>query len=162
MHIRYSSTYGSTKAYAQELAARLGTDALDTTHPIPADGPVIVLGPVHGPKMPALQYVDRHQLQHRKLAVVAVGMTDPVIAAEKDQMRHHLPEHVARFYVPGRLFYSELSHKHLNIMRSVVALLKAKPLKSAAEKALIAGFGKDIDHTDLAALDPIVRWAQQA
>ncbi|AZA09604.1 flavodoxin domain-containing protein [Corynebacterium pseudopelargi] len=162
MHIRYSSTYGSTKAYAQQLAERLGTEALDCTHPIEGDGPVIVLGPVHGPKMPALQYVERHHLHKRTLAVVAVGMTDPAIAAEKDQMRHHLPEHVARFYVPGRLFYSELSHKHLNIMRSVVALLKAKPLKSPAEKALIAGFGKDIDHTDKAALEPIVRWATNA
>lgn len=161
VHIRFQSIYGSTQAYAEALGQRLGTQALDFSHTVPAGEPAIVMSYVHGPMIPALHFVREHHLEHQPLAVVAVGMTPLVDAQRKDQLAAHLGVGVARFYLPGRLFYSALQPKHRAVMRSVVTLLRPKPRKSNAERAVLAGFGKDIDLVDMAALDPIVEWAQR-
>lgn len=50
--IYYSTFYGSTQQYAEELAARLGTTAQPLPAPdsVPGDaGPLVVLAPAHGP-----------------------------------------------------------------------------------------------------------------
>ena len=49
VRIYYSTVYGSTREYAEELASLLD----DTAQPIPStppsiDGPVVVLSPIHG------------------------------------------------------------------------------------------------------------------
>ncbi|AZA11106.1 flavodoxin domain-containing protein [Corynebacterium gerontici] len=161
VHIRYQSIYGSTRTYALALAQQLGVEALDFSHPVAEGEPVIVMSYVHGPVIPALHYIREHNLQDHPLAVVAVGMTPLADAQRKDQLASHLGADVARFYLPGRLFYSELQPKHRAVMRSLVALLRPKPRKSDAEMAILEGYGKDIDCRDMAALEPIVAWAQE-
>lgn len=158
-HIRYQSVYGSTKEYAEELARRLGTKAFDFGEPIPEDSaPVIALSPVHGPSIPAVQFV--RGITERPVAVAAVGMTLLDVARDKDFLRGHVAEDVARFYLPGKLEFSTMSTAHKATLNSISTILKAKPRKSRNDVAMIEAMGKDTDRMDFHELDQIVAWAR--
>lgn len=167
VYIRYKSVYASSKEYAEKLAEIL-TDqgitakAFDADVPVPIDDcPVVVFSYVHGPSIPAVKVASEiieESADGRKVAAVAVGMTPLEDARRKDQLKSLAPECCARFYVPGRLFYSNVQANHKAILTSIVTALKLKPRKSETEKALIAGYNKDLDTMDFAELDQIVEW----
>ncbi|AEQ06284.1 flavodoxin domain-containing protein [Corynebacterium pseudotuberculosis] len=163
IHIRFHSVYGSTKYYAEALAQAVGAlsiEALDV--PIPSDGlPVVILSPVHGPSIAGIKVAQRYHETH-PIALVAVGMTLLDVAQKRDQMRSSAPEDCARFYLPGRLDYSQLNPAHRAAMTSLVAFLKAKPLKNANDKSIIAGYNKTVDHVDVDKLKPVIQWAHSA
>lgn len=47
-------------------------------------------------------------------------------------------------------------------MTSLVAFLKAKPLKNANDKSIIAGYNKVVDQVDVDKLQPVIEWARSA
>lgn len=166
----YHSWYGSTRRYAEELARQLHARIypLANAGAVPAGekDPLIVLSAVHGAAMPAADYVRRHHdlVENRPVAVVNVGMTLLEDARRKDPLRRVLgekAEKVERFYLPGRMAYSELSRKHRLVMRGVVSAIKAKPQKNANDWAMIDNYGRDVDWTDMGELEPIVAWCEQ-
>ena len=166
----YATYYGSTKQYADALAARLETTAqeIEESSSLIDDtaGPLIVLSPIHGPSHPGVKFVkglDKGVVDKRKIALVTVGMTLDDVVVEQDpaaELLGDLAGRVERFYLPGRLNYSELSKKHRGIMKGLITMLKLKPAKSANEKMMIETYGKDIDRVDLGRLDAIVEWAR--
>ncbi|MCF4006838.1 flavodoxin domain-containing protein [Corynebacterium uropygiale] len=169
--VLYHSWYGSTRRYAEELAGRLGARLLPLEeagdHPAAEGEAIIVLSAVHGPVMPAADYVRRRPdlVRRHPVAVVNVGMTLLEEARAKDPLSRVLgeaAEKVRRFYLPGRMAYSELSAKHRVVMRSIIAALKAKPQKGPNERAMIENYGRDVDWMDMAELDPIVEWCKEA
>lgn len=171
-NIYYASYYGSTQQYADALAQRLGTVAQQLPAPsaVSADasaGPIVVLAPAHGPMHDGVKFVlalDTEILRARPIAVVTVGMTLDEEAVSKDATADLLgprADHVARFYVPGRMNYSELSGAHKTVMAGIVGALRLKPRKSANERNMIDTYGKDIDRVDLSRLDPVVEWARE-
>lgn len=97
------------------------------------------------------------------IALVAVGMTPPAIAREKDVLKGMLgsdADRVARFYLPGNLEYSRLSRVHRSIMWGMVKVLQKKPHPSAVEQNMIDGYGKDTVGVDFTELEPIVEWSR--
>ncbi|MCG7254918.1 flavodoxin domain-containing protein [Corynebacterium hadale] len=173
MHIYFSSVYGSTKQYAEELARRLGTTAqeIPDSAEVPddaAEGPIIVLAPAHGPMNAAAKFVKslpEATIQARPMCVVTVGMTLDHVVQETDPTAELLgdrADQVQRFYLPGRLNYSELTTAHLGVMRGIVGALKLKPRKSENERSMIEMYKKDTDRVDLSRLDEIVAWAEAA
>ncbi|WIM68501.1 flavodoxin domain-containing protein [Corynebacterium breve] len=162
----YATNYGSARDYAEELAQRLGTTAEEIGDNAPTgDGPLIVFSPVHGPSIPAVSFVKTHSLGERPVAVCAVGMTLIDEARRSDYLKAALGDEradVRRFYLPGRLNYSELSAAHKAVMFGIINSLKLKPKKSANEKAMIESYGKDTDHVDFAELDAVEQWARDA
>ena len=112
----YATFYGSTRQYAEALAGRLGTVARELPATLDAaGGPVVVLSPVHGPSHPGVRFIKSLPAIDRPLALVTVGMT-PVDAARHDDASGPLlgdrAGQVTRFYLPGRLNYSELTTAH--------------------------------------------------
>ncbi|GAB2505445.1 flavodoxin domain-containing protein [Corynebacterium atrinae] len=169
--IVYRSAYGSTRDYANALAERLGVEAQELPEdssllidvPLGAVGPLILLSFPHGPSVPGLEVFDQVSAGVRPAALCTVGMTLLEEARRKDRSAALLgdkAEHVTRFYLPGRLNYSELSPKHHAVMRAIVAALKLKPRKSDNDRAMIDAYGKDVDRFDLAELDSVVEWAR--
>lgn len=169
MHIYFSSVYGSTKQYAEELARRLGTTAQEIPAPaeVPdaaAEGPIIVLAPAHGPMNAAAKFakaLPEQTLQARPTCVVTVGMTLDHVVQEADPTAEQLGDRaskIQRFYLPGRLNYSELTTAHLGVMRGIIGALKLKPRKSENERSMIGMYKKDTDRVDLSRLDEIVAW----
>lgn len=169
--VYYATFYGSTKQYAEALAARLGVEAREINDESPSlidasTGPVIILSPIHGPSHPGVKLVKElgpGVVEKRKIAVATVGMTlDDVVVAQDPagELLGKLATNVQRFYLPGRMNYSELSGTHRNIMRGLVGMLKMKRSKSENDHMMIDTFGKDVDRVDLDRLDPIVEWAR--
>ncbi|WP_283718215.1 flavodoxin domain-containing protein [Corynebacterium diphtheriae] len=157
VHVRFHSVYGSTARYAHELARRLGTTACDFDTPVPHDAqPLVVLSPVHGPSIPAVKFA--RSVSPREIAIAAVGMTLPSVARSKDCLASMVPASWGRFYLPGSLKYSTMQAGHKATMASIVALVTAKPMKSANDKSMISMFQRDTDWVDFSELDAIQHW----
>lgn len=166
--IFYSSVYGSTREYAEELAARVGTTAqpIPATEPALASGPVVILAPAHGPMNDAAKFalsLTDEVCKTHPVAVVTTGMTlDEEVAAKDptaDLLRGRAGQ-TTRFYLPGRMNYSELSSQHKAVMKGLITALRMKPGKTANERNMIDMYGRDVDRVDLSRLDPIVEWIE--
>ena len=165
--VTFESTYGSTRDYAEELAERLNTQALsyeDAKAALVADpeAAVIVLGPVHGPSNAGVDFIKSTPLEGHRVALCTVGMTLDEVAVAKDGAKGPLgdkAEAVTRFYLPGRMNYSELSQAHRSVMWTVVKMLKMKPKKNDNDRMMIETFDTDVDRVDFSRLDPVVDWA---
>ena len=170
--IYYSTYYGSTQQYAEELASRLGT----TAEPLPSPsvvtagadaGPIVVLAPAHGPLhdgVKFLQQLPSEVLAARPARLVTVGMTldeEAVRADGAGALLGKLKDSVTRFYLPGRMHYSELSGAHKTAMRGLINMLKLKPGKTDNERNMIATYSKDVDRVDLTRLAPVEAWAKE-
>lgn len=162
----YTTFYGSTRQYAEALAARLGTVARELPATLDATGgPVVVLSPVHGPSHPGVRFIKSLPAIDRPLALVTVGMTLVDVARHDDAPGTLLGDRagqVTRFYLPGRLKYSELTTAHRWTMKALVGALRLKRERTEDEQALVDSYGQDIDRVDLTLLDPVVEWAQRA
>lgn len=164
----YSSVYGSTRKYAEEFAARVGTTAqpIPATEPALASGPVVILAPAHGPMNYAAKFalsLTDEVWQTHPVAVVTTGMTLDEEVAAKDPTADLLrgrAEQTTRFYLPGRMNYSELSSQHKAVMKGLITALRMKPGKTANERNMIDMYGSDVDRVDLSRLDPIVEWIE--
>ena len=164
--VLYTTFYGSTRQYAEALAARLGTVARELPATLEATGgPVVVLSPVHGPSHPGVRFIKSLPAIERPLALVTVGMTLVDVARHDDAPGTLLGDRagqVTRFYLPGRLNYSELTTAHRWTMKALVGALRLKRERTENEQALVDSYGQDIDRVDLTLLDPVVQWAQRA
>ncbi|MEX3516600.1 flavodoxin domain-containing protein [Corynebacterium camporealensis] len=163
--IVYDSFYGSTRQYADALAVLIDATVVPLAEAngeelIAAGEPVIVLSPVHGPQIRGAEFVAKHRWGKTPVAVAAVGMTLLDEARQKDQLARIVGENIPRFYLPGRLNYSQLSQSHRTVMRTIVTALRLKPLKSANEKAMVKGYDKDIDRVNIDELKSLVKWAR--
>ena len=156
----YTTFYGSTRQYAEALAARLGTVARELPATLDATGgPVVVLSPVHGPSHPGVRFIKSLPAIDRPLALVTVGMTLVDVARHDDAPGTLLGDRagqVTRFYLPGRLKYSELTTAHRWTMKALVGALRLKRERTEDEQALVDSYGQDIDRVDLTLLDPVV------
>ncbi|WP_080795753.1 flavodoxin domain-containing protein [Corynebacterium pacaense] len=167
--IAYASTYGSTAQYAAELGRRLGVAPMRIDAPTEVTGallrhpgaPLVVLSPVHGPLNAGAKFITDHQLGDRPVALCTVGMTLDEVALEKDGAQRALgarADGVERFYLPGRLNYSELSPAHRSTMWTIIKMLRVKPRKSDNDKMMIDTFDTDVDRVDPARLEKVVQW----
>lgn len=167
--IYYDTVYGSTREYAEALGERLGVGTAGLDHPeqVEADGPVVVLAPIHGPNHTGASFVrslPEDVVKQWPIALVTVGMSLDDYAVATDAAAGMLgdrAERVTRFYVPGRLNYSELSSAHSTVMKGIVGALRLKPKKSDNERSMIEMYGKDTNRVDLARLDAIEEWVRQ-
>lgn len=162
----YTTFYGSTRQYAEALAGRLGTDARELPAALDATGgPVVVLSPVRGPSHPGVRFIKSLPAIDRPLALVTVGMTLVDVARHDDAPGTLLGDRagqVTRFYLPGRLNYSELTTAHRWTMKALVGALRLKRERTENEQAMVDSYGRDTDRVDLTLLDPVVEWAQRA
>lgn len=176
-HIFYDTFYGSTREYAQALGQRLGVEPIvfDTPEAVAAlptitaapGTPIVVLSPIHGPAHPGVRFIKQlpdDVVENHPIALATVGMMLIHVAVNQDAASNllgALAERVTRFYLPGRMNYSELSPKHAAVMRGIVGALRLKPGKTANDRAMVANYGRDVDTMDLARLVAVADWAQQ-
>lgn len=168
--VLYASYYGSTKQYADALAARFGVspqeihDKSAELISASSDDPIIILSPIHGPAHPGVELIKRLSeavVKSRPIALATVCMALEHVANDQDVAGKLLGDranHIDRFYLPGRLNYSELSRKHRRIMKSVVWGFKITGAKGENEKMVIDTFGQDVDRVDFNKLAPVAEW----
>lgn len=168
--VYYASFYGSTKQYADALAAQLGVNPQEISDKsaslidAAAADPIAVLAPIHGPAHAGVKLIKElpeDVVRRRPIALATVGMTLEHVAYDQDPAGKLLGNRATaahRFYLPGRLFYSELSRKHRNIMKGVVTAMKVMRSSGENERMMIETYRKDVDRVDLTRIEPIAQW----
>ncbi|MDU0478242.1 flavodoxin domain-containing protein [Staphylococcus chromogenes] len=169
--VAYHSQYGSSREYAEECARRIGVAAFELEEApeaivtSAADTPLVVFAPNHAGMSAGAKFFVEHaaELKGRRQALATVGMTllDDVRAS--DPMARALGAtagEVTRFYLPGRMNYSELSRVHKATMWTMHQMLKAKKNRSANEQAMFDDYDRDVSRMDFAELAPIEAWAR--
>lgn len=167
--VAYQSFYGSSREYAEEFARRHGVQALtldDAPQALldaPEDTPLVVFAANHAGMSAGAKFLSEHaaELAGRRRALATVGMTLLAEAREKDVMARALgkaADQVARFYLPGRMKYSELSRVHKATMWTMHQMLKGKKNRSANEQAMFDDYDRDVSRMDFAELDALDRW----
>ncbi len=168
--IFYASFYGSTKQYADALAAQFGVNPQEINEnsasliDASTADPIVILAPIHGPSHPGVKLIKElpeDVVKRRPIALATVGMTLEHVAYDQDPTGRLLGDragYIHRFYLPGRLFYSELSRKHRNIMKGVVSAMKMLRSSGENERMMIETYRKDVDRVDLGKLAPVAAW----
>ena len=169
VQVLYQSHYGSSKQYAEafaqlfDVAANTWEDMRTLRPELEAvQGPVVVFSYIHGPRVPGVEAAIAAWKADRPTALCVVGMTLVDKARKDDALANQVGEDVTRFYLPGRLNYSELTTAHATVMKGIIQAIKLKPrsLRSENDQAMIDAYKHDIDRVDLAELDPVIAWAQ--
>lgn len=163
--VAFNTTYGSTERYAREFARRHGVAAVLLDAATAADlaeaTQVVVFSPNYAGQVTGAKWLLDQDLSGKKAALAVVGMTlteevrakDPVAGALGDKAAD-----IARFYLPGRLAYSELSRVHRGVMWGMHKMLKAKKNRTPNEEAMYQGYNTDEDRVNFAELDSIDAW----
>ena len=169
----YKSKYGSTKKYAQWLAAALGADILDAQKISAKDiapyenilyGGYLYAGSISGVK---LLTSNMDKLRGKRIIVFAVGCAPE----RKENNRHiisrnfsgNLRENISFFYLRGAFNYQELGL----LDKFLIYILKAKIKHTKPEKLdedskeFLELCEKPMDWTNLDAIKPILSFITQ-
>lgn len=169
VQVLYQSHYGSSKQYADAFAQLFDVTAStwDNTRELrpvleAVQRPVVVFSYIHGPRVPGVEAAIAAWKAGRPTALCVVGMTLVDKARKDDALANQVGEDVTRFYLPGRLNYSELNTAHATVMKGIIQAIKLKPrsMRSENDQAMIDAYKHDIDRVDLTELDPVIAWAQ--
>ena len=171
--ITWSTVYGSSRAYAQALAGKLGLEA----HPISraglSDGDLLIhFGGLYAGGLCGLKDFIRLASSKGVTPVIAtVGLADPAKPRNREKIEEdvskHLPHGLAGkvrfFHFRGAMDYKKLSIRHRAMMWALVVMLKKKDPASLSDedKSLIATHGQKIDFIDFNTLDGLASWARE-
>lgn len=170
VQVLYQSHYGSSKEYADAFAQHYSTEAttwtdLRTLRPElgARAGAVVVFSYVHGPRVPGVEAAIAAWKAGRPTALCIVGMTLVDKARADDAFANQVGEEITRFYLPGRLNYSQLSTAHSAVMKGIIQATKLKPRskRSDNDQAMIDAYKHDINRVELSELDPVIAWANR-
>lgn len=170
----YGSNYGTTRAYAQELARRTGWPAVDWQQAknLADYEAVVYLGGLYAGGVVGLKKVlpQLEQAPAQKLVVVTVGVADPAepenVAHIRASLQKQLPGALyqkAQFaHLRGGIDYSRLNFKHRAMMWAMVQMLKKRPpeQQSAEDREIIRTYNQKVDFTDLASVGQVLELLQ--
>ena len=165
----YSSAYGSTKQYAQWIAAALGADLLALTKQsaqnLAAYDIIVCGGGLYAGQIAGMPLIRKYfpAWKSKPVALFTVGLVPPQnLEYYRELLRRQLsPEMHAKiraFHFPGGIDYSRLSARHRAVMNVLRFALKRKnPQKlSDDERAILASFGKAVNAAEESNIEPLL------
>ena len=170
--ILYGSRYGTAQKYAQLLSEQTGIPAVSWQEMrdfSPFDT-IVYIGSLYAGKTTGLAKAVRHfPTDHPfRLLVATVGLSDPAVEDNLLRIREALAQELSpaifvrttHVHLPGAIDYSVLSTHHRIMMKGLCILLRPQPPedRSADSQVILDSYGKSLDHTDPAALAPILEW----
>lgn len=161
----HSSRHGTARAYAEALAADLGTAARALDDPTRADGPtrtggpVILVAPIYAGRIHGLAELRRHSGD--PAAVVLVGLM-PLDSARRAEVARTQLGDTPAFQVPGRIRWADLGLQERLMMHTLGAITRLRRRRTESDEQFLALLGTDSGDVDLAALGPVRAWAEQA
>ena len=142
--IIYGSCYGTSERYARELARQTGAElhAAKDLRDLTGCGLAVHIGGLYAGGLAGLRQTLRLLPPDCWLMAVTVGLADPA-----------LPENVRNI----RASLDRLSLRHRVMMGMLRQTLLRRPAASLTEedRLLLETYGKEVDFTDLSALEPI-------
>lgn len=158
-HVVHSSRHGTARAYAEILAAHLGTEAHALGDTDPAGAPLVLVAPIYAGRISGLAELRRRAGE--PAAVVLVGLMPLDSARRAEVARTHLGD-TPVFQVPGRIRWAELGPRERAMMHTLGAITRLRRRHTAADEQFLALLGTDSGDVDPSALDPVRAWAEQA
>lgn len=154
----YTSKTGSTKRYAEAIAARLQCEAKPAktvnAEELQTYDRVVYGGWIFANKISGLSRVLPYAKD--KLTVFAVGSTQPD-KMNLDELRAANGIGQATLaYLEGGFHYAQLGWFTRTMLKMVAGMAAKKENATEQEKGMAALIGADYDHTDLAAIEPLV------
>jgi len=165
----YKSKYGTTKRYAQWVAAELDAQLFEAKQITPARlaayDLVIYGGGLYAGGIIGVSLVRGSRC--KALAVFTVGLADPAITDYTKILDTNLPDRsrdqVKLFHLRGGINYAALSLVHKGMMALVRKAAAKKPEadRDSDDIAMLATYGRAVDFTDKAAIAPIIAYAKE-
>lgn len=173
----YESKYGSTKKYAQWIAEELSCDLFERKQ-IKKDAlkqydVIIYGGGVYAGKVSGAEAVIKafHTMQDKSLILFTCGLSDPkdvqnaesVETVLRQKMTADTEKNVKIFHFRGGIDYSRLSFADRSIMSMLIKILQKKEpgMLTAQERDMLDSYGKAVDLTDRAAIQPLIAYVQE-
>ena len=168
--IIYGSRYGATKRYADELAKRLNTTALDyrQVSELNLYDTIIYMGGLYAGGVLGMAETLKtlNDTSKARVLVVTVGLADPENQENVDHIRMNIqkqvPDTLVRrlkiYHLRGAIDYAKLSLKYKLMMRLVYNKARKMPVEEQTPevKAMIETYGKQVDFVDFSRLQPII------
>lgn len=164
--VAYTSKYGSTRQYAEWIAAALDADLFPAKQVAPNDlgqyevvvyGGGLYAGGIAGAKLVA-------QNPCKQLVVFTVGLADPGSTDYSDIInKNFTPELLAKtklFHLRGGIDYKRLGPVHKAMMAMMKRMVQKDPesLREADNKAFLATYNKAVDFSDKQTIDSLVAY----
>ncbi|MCL2373259.1 MAG: flavodoxin domain-containing protein [Defluviitaleaceae bacterium] len=164
----YTSKYGATKRYAQWIAEALDAPIFESAGFKPSqldDYDVIVYGGgLYAGGIDGVNLVTKTPC--KALVVFTVGLADPQITDYAAILaRAFKPEQLAEtkvFHLRGGIDYSKLNIIHKGMMAIVKreAAKKAPDKRTSEDAGIVETYGKTVDFSDRATIEPLVEFVR--
>jgi len=164
----YKSKYGKTKRYAEWIAEALNAPLFENANIKPHQlgnydvvvyGGGLYAGGINGVKLVA-------QNPCKPLILFTVGVADPKDTDYTPILeKAFTPEQLAKtkvFHLRGGIDYSRLSLVHKAMMAAMKKVIEKNPLaeRESDDVGILETYGKDVDFSDKATIEPLVEYAR--
>ncbi len=167
----YKSRYGSTKDYADWIAAALGCEAVEAKT-VKADDlekydTIVYGGGLYAEVINGVSLITKNieRLGGKKIAVFSTGIT-PLDCREyydtyviEKNFKSGVPENVRVFNFMGKMILDELSFPHRAAIKTLKKIMSGKENPTEMEKLLVELCDADGDFTDKNAISELLEFA---
>jgi menaquinone-dependent protoporphyrinogen IX oxidase len=164
----YKSQYGTTKQYAEWIAEALEAELYEASGVKPlqlTDFDVVVYGGgLYAGGIIGAKLVTNNPC--KSLVLFTVGLADPKITDYSEivgkTLSHEQLTKTKVFHFRGGVDYSKLGLVHKGLIAVVKKAAEKKPLneRTGDDHGLIETYGKKVDFTDKAAIEPLIAYVR--
>lgn len=175
--IIYQSKYGTTAQYAKWLAEGLPSDLLERKNvkleQMATYDTIIYGGGLYAGGLIGIDLLIKNfeEISDKNLIIFTCGLADPTDNKNTDAIKEGLkkiftPEMQSKFkifHLRGGIDYSKLGFVHKALMAMLHKVAKKKDVNtlSVEDKNLLETYGKIVDFTDKATLEPILTYVKE-
>lgn len=169
----YKTKYGSTRDYAEYIAEKLGTKAVEAKTVKLSDlekyDTVVYGGGLYAEVINGVTLITKNinKLSDKKIAVFTTGLTPPDYCEYYDgyvvkrNFKNGVPSNVKIFNYPGKMIVSELSAVHRTAIKALKKMMSAKENPTASEKMLIELCDADGDFSDMSLTSELIEYVTE-
>jgi len=164
----YKSKYGKTKRYAEWIAQALNVPIFENADIIPSqlnDYDVVIYGGgLYAGRINGIKLVTKNPC--KLLVLFTVGVADPSDSDYTGILEKALSSRQLSttkvFHFRGGIDYSKLSLTHRAMMVMMKKKIEKKPLaeRESDDAAVLETYGKNIDFSDKATIEPLIAYAR--
>ena len=168
----YKTKYGSTKAYAEWIAAELSCDIAEAKSVSVDDlekyDTIIYGGGLYAEVINGVTLITRNldKLADKKIAIYTTGIT-PIDCRDyydkyvvEKNFKKGVPENVKLFNFMGRMVLDELTPVHRAALKTLKKIMSSKKDPSEMEKLLVELCDADGDFTNIVEIKPLVEYVK--
>ena len=169
----YKSKYGSTKKYAEWIAKDLDADLFEgskvNVNQLSKYDTIIFGGGLYADGILGVDIITKNyeSIKNKNIIIYTVGLGSTNDKEEFNRVidKNFRPEMIKKiqfYHFQGGIDYGKLSLKHKMMMYMFYKFIAKKKVDelSADAKMIVATYGKNVDYTDKASIDPLVGYAR--